>query len=128
MANILVVEDEATVRETLALNLRAEGYEVATAAEGEAGLTMAREKPYDLAIYQMGNGLEQAFLYEPMRGYGVARVCKACREPAACAICRGPLRSEEGHIRCTVCGAEGRCSNCGACSQASAARESPSKS
>lgn len=50
MANILVVEDEATVRETLALNLRAEGYEVATAAEGEAGLTMAREKPYDLLV------------------------------------------------------------------------------
>ena len=50
MANILVVEDEATVRETLALNLRAEGYEVATAAEGEAGLMMAREKPYDLLV------------------------------------------------------------------------------
>jgi primosomal protein N' (replication factor Y) len=60
------------------------------------------------------HGARRAFLYEPMRGYGVARVCKACREPAACTICRGPLRSEEGHVRCTVCGAEGRCSNCGA--------------
>lgn len=56
----------------------------------------------------------RAFLYEPMRGYGVARVCKACSEPAACAACRGPLRSEEGQVRCTVCGAEGRCANCGA--------------
>ena len=56
----------------------------------------------------------RALLYEPMRGYGVARVCKACGEPAACAICRGPLRSEEGHVRCTVCGAEGRCAHCGA--------------
>ena len=56
----------------------------------------------------------RAFLYEPMRGYGVARVCKACGEPAACAICRGPLRSEEGHVRCTVCGAQGQCASCGA--------------
>lgn len=59
-------------------------------------------------------GARRAFLYEPMRGYGVARVCKACGEPAACAICRGPLRSEEGHVRCTVCGAEGLCAKCGA--------------
>jgi len=58
--------------------------------------------------------VRRAFLYEPMRGYGLARVCKACGEPAACAVCRGPLRSEEGHVRCTVCGAEGRCANCGA--------------
>lgn len=50
MTIILVVEDETTVRETLALNLRAEGYEVATAADGEAGLAMAREKQYDLLV------------------------------------------------------------------------------
>jgi len=50
MTNILVVEDEATVRETLALNLKAEGYEVATASDGEAGLAMAREKQYDLLV------------------------------------------------------------------------------
>jgi primosomal protein N' (replication factor Y) (superfamily II helicase) len=56
----------------------------------------------------------RAFVYEPFRGYGVARVCRACNEPAACAACGGLLRSEEGEIRCIVCEALGRCANCGA--------------
>jgi DNA-binding response OmpR family regulator len=50
MTSILVVEDEATVRETLALNLRAEGYEVLTAENGEIGLRMARETNLDLIV------------------------------------------------------------------------------
>jgi len=50
MTSILVVEDEATVRETLALNLRAEGYEVLTAENGEIGLRMARETDLDLIV------------------------------------------------------------------------------
>lgn len=50
MAKILIVEDEATVRDTLALNLRAEGYEVATAADGEAGLAEARSGKPDLVV------------------------------------------------------------------------------
>jgi primosomal protein N' (replication factor Y) len=56
----------------------------------------------------------RAFLYEPVRGYGTARVCRACGEPASCAACGGPLRSERGSLRCTVCEAPGRCSSCGA--------------
>jgi primosomal protein N' (replication factor Y) len=56
----------------------------------------------------------RAFLFEPIRGYGVARVCRACGEAAACASCGGMLRSEEGKIRCTVCEARGRCAACGA--------------
>lgn len=55
----------------------------------------------------------RAFLYEPLRGYGVARVCRACGEPAACAACGGALRSEGGAMRCVVCGADARCPNCG---------------
>ena len=50
MTRILIVEDEATVRDTLALNLNAEGYEVVTAADGEAGLAEAREKEFDLVV------------------------------------------------------------------------------
>lgn len=50
MTNILIVEDEANVRETLALNLRAEGYEVTTASDGEAGLHTAREGQFDLLV------------------------------------------------------------------------------
>ena len=56
----------------------------------------------------------RAFLFAPLPGYGVARVCRSCREPAACAACGGLLRSREGGVRCAVCGAEGRCGACGA--------------
>lgn len=56
----------------------------------------------------------RAFLFEPVRGYGVARVCRACGEPAACASCLGMLRLQRGSIRCVVCEAPGRCAGCGA--------------
>jgi primosomal protein N' (replication factor Y) len=56
----------------------------------------------------------RAFLFEPVRGYGVARVCRVCGEPAACAACHGMLRLERGSIRCVVCEAPGRCASCGA--------------
>ncbi len=55
-----------------------------------------------------------AFVYEPLRGYGVARVCRACGEPAACASCGGMLREEDRAVRCTVCESPGRCASCGA--------------
>lgn len=56
----------------------------------------------------------RAFVFEPLRGYGVARVCRSCGEPAACASCLGMLRLERGSIRCVVCEAPGRCATCGA--------------
>ena len=55
----------------------------------------------------------RAFVYAPLPGYGVARVCRSCGEPAACAVCRGLLRAESGSVRCVVCGADGRCAACG---------------
>jgi primosomal protein N' (replication factor Y) len=57
---------------------------------------------------------KRAFLYSPLPGAGIARVCRRCGEPAACAACAGPLRAEGGRIRCVVCGSEGRCARCGA--------------
>lgn len=56
----------------------------------------------------------RGFLFAPLPGYGVARICRACGEPAACATCGGPLRAEEGRVRCAVCGTDGRCASCGA--------------
>lgn len=47
------------------------------------------------------------------RGYGVARVCRQCSEPAACATCGGPIAVERGSAACGVCGAPGRCAHCG---------------
>lgn len=55
----------------------------------------------------------RAFLYSPLPGYGVARVCRSCGEPAACRDCGGTLRMQEGEVRCAVCGTGGRCASCG---------------
>jgi primosomal protein N' (replication factor Y) (superfamily II helicase) len=57
--------------------------------------------------------VRSAALVVSRRGYGVARVCRSCGEPAACAVCRGPIVIEAGRPACRTCGAEGRCSNCG---------------
>ena len=50
MARILVVEDDVTVRETLVLNLQAEGHEVHQAEDGETALDLAREIQPDLVV------------------------------------------------------------------------------
>ncbi len=48
--NILVVDDEKSQREILELILTEEGYEVTTAASGEAAIKFAKEKRFDLAL------------------------------------------------------------------------------
>jgi DNA-binding response OmpR family regulator len=53
MSRILIVEDETTLRDTLALNLRAEGHEVIAAADGATGLQFAREQAPDLVILDL---------------------------------------------------------------------------
>ena len=47
---ILVVEDDPTLRQALAFNLGREGFEVATAGDGESALATARGKPLDLIL------------------------------------------------------------------------------
>ncbi len=48
--SILVVEDETTLRETLAYNLKREGYEVAATGDGGEALELARDKTFDLIV------------------------------------------------------------------------------
>lgn len=50
MATILVVEDEAALRETLEYTLQREGYTVLTAADGREALHKARTERPDLII------------------------------------------------------------------------------
>lgn len=50
MARILVVEDEADLRQVLEFNLVQHGYEVDTAATGAEGLRHARERKPDLVL------------------------------------------------------------------------------
>ncbi|MBA2964235.1 MULTISPECIES: response regulator transcription factor [Ramlibacter] len=58
---VLLIEDEAPLRLGLARQLEAEGYRVDQAADGEEGLFLATEYPFDLAIIDLGlpklNGL-----------------------------------------------------------------------
>lgn len=51
---ILVIEDETSLRESLARRLAEAGYSVDTAAEGEEGLYAAIEHPLDAAIVDLG--------------------------------------------------------------------------
>jgi two-component system, OmpR family, alkaline phosphatase synthesis response regulator PhoP len=47
---LLLVEDDPTLRRALSFNLTREGYEVAAAADGEAGLEAARSERLDLIL------------------------------------------------------------------------------
>ena len=51
---ILLVEDEAPLRETLAARLKREGFAVDTAADGEEALFHGREVPFDIAVIDLG--------------------------------------------------------------------------
>ena len=68
---ILLVEDEAPLRETLAARLKREGYAVDTACDGEEAIFLGKEVPFDVAIIDLGlpkmTGLE---LIQKLRGMG----------------------------------------------------------
>ena len=53
MTRILVVEDDPAILRGLSDNLRLESYEVATAADGEAGYRLACEAPPDLIVLDL---------------------------------------------------------------------------
>lgn len=69
MAEILVIEDEASIRNNLVRFLKLEGYTVHTAEEGPEGLGKARELQPDLILCDvMMPGLD---------GFGVLQALKA---------------------------------------------------
>ena len=51
---LLVIEDDATVRESLCRELRDAGFGIEQAADGKEGLYFALEYPVDLAIIDLG--------------------------------------------------------------------------
>ncbi len=53
MATVLLVEDEATLVQTIAYTLRREGYTVVTAGDGQTALTLAREARPDVVVLDL---------------------------------------------------------------------------
>lgn len=51
---ILVIEDEASLREQLLTRFREDGYAVDAAADGEEGLYLGSEFPFDVAVVDLG--------------------------------------------------------------------------
>src|ERR1044072_8706491 len=51
---VLLVEDEAPLRETLAARLKRDGFAAGAAGDGEEGLYLGREVPFDVAIIDLG--------------------------------------------------------------------------
>ena len=66
--NILVVDDEKSQREILEMILAEEGYDVTTAASGEAALKFAKERRFDLALTDLKmTGMDGIELTHPDR-------------------------------------------------------------
>src|SRR5437016_2281344 len=61
-ASVLIIDDEAAIRESLETLLEFEGYSVESAETGEEGLAKLAERPFDLALLDFAlpdrNGLE----------------------------------------------------------------------
>jgi DNA-binding response OmpR family regulator len=53
MARVMVVDDDVTVREVVVTYLRAAGYDVGEAADGEAALEQLRAEPADLLVLDL---------------------------------------------------------------------------
>jgi DNA-binding response OmpR family regulator len=83
MAKILIVEDESTLLATIAYNLRREGHQILTAADGEAALVAAREDP-DLVVLDV--------LLPKLDGF---EVCRRLRQHSAVPILMLTARSDE---------------------------------
>jgi DNA-binding response OmpR family regulator len=71
VSTILVVEDDPAILETVSYNLRREGHEVVTAADGQTGLRLARESDPDLIVLDL--------MLPRMSGVDVCRVVRAER-------------------------------------------------
>ncbi len=69
MSTILAIEDDPAILRGLADNLRFESYEVITAADGESGYALAREKRPDLIILDL--------MLPKLSGYEICRKLRA---------------------------------------------------
>jgi DNA-binding response OmpR family regulator len=84
---ILVVEDDDALRDTVAYNLKGEGYAVLTAADGVAALDIARRQPVSLVLLDL--------MLPRLDGLDVCRQLRAREETANVPILMLTARGEE---------------------------------
>jgi two-component system, OmpR family, response regulator RegX3 len=84
MASILLVEDEADIAESIALNLRDEGFEVTVARRGDEGLNHAQQQDFDLVILDL-----------MLPGISGQDICKAVRQRSQVPILMLTARARE---------------------------------
>ncbi|APW44231.1 protein kinase domain-containing protein [Rhodoferax saidenbachensis] len=88
---ILVVEDEASIRDNLALLLRMEGFELVEAANGVMGLALARQEMPDLILSDV--------MMPELDGYGFLEALRADPQTAAIPFIFLTARSERADRR-----------------------------
>src|SRR5574341_336725 len=88
VTTILIVEDEQTLRETLAYNLREEGYTVLESGDGEDGLQAIRERKPDLVILDI--------MLPGLDGLTVCRLVRKDPDVAHIPIIMLPARGTQG--------------------------------
>ena len=79
---VLVVDDEPQIRKALSVNLRARGYDVELAADGEQALQMAAAHHPDIVLLDLGlPGLDGTEVIRGLRGWtGVPIIVLSVRE------------------------------------------------
>jgi two-component system KDP operon response regulator KdpE len=70
VSRVLVVDDEPQIRRTLAINLRARGYQVDLAATGEDALNAAADQPPDVVVLDLSlPGIDGLQVIQGLRGW-----------------------------------------------------------
>lgn len=78
--NILIVEDDDRIADFLVRGLRAEGHHIQRAADGPAGLALARDAARDLAQQPPADGAATVLLLDLMLpGIGGLEICQTLR-------------------------------------------------
>lgn len=95
--SILIVEDEETVADVLALNLGLEGFEVEIALSGIVGLAMARDGGFDLVICDV--------MLPDMDGYEICRRLKSAGSLLPVLLLTGRTEAEDS-AAAMRCGAD----------------------
>jgi CheY-like chemotaxis protein len=85
MARILVIDDEALVRDAVAAMLRGAGHEVRLAGDGEAGLRAYRRERFDLVVTDI--------VMPRMEGIETVRAIRRTRRPVKILAISGAGRS-----------------------------------